>query len=277
MAAKERGIIFAAFVLVLGISAISASAQLGNATDAEQQVAATAILEAEKAIQAMNQSGFGLAYVSDKLLEAKDAFTLGRYSKVLTLAQIIEERKERAVELSDLIRAAELKAQEYKQLGVDTSEAEVLIASAREAFQNDRYSEVDSTLAEIDKNLEAKRAELALLGIIQRSSRTFFQLYGRHLVVIAAIALAAGVALWKLTERQRIRSKIKHLKAERATIEDLMEKAQLERFKEKTLSAAVYQIRMEEYRKRLNEIKTKLPVYEALAKGKKLKGEQKLE
>jgi hypothetical protein len=60
------------------------------------------------------------------------------------------------------------------------------------------------------------------------------------------------------------------LKIEERVLEKLTKKAQEDRFKKKTLPAT-YEIRVTKYREKLADIKGKLPGYEALARGEKLK------
>ena len=60
------------------------------------------------------------------------------------------------------------------------------------------------------------------------------------------------------------------MKAEKDAITDLMKKAQIARFKENKISGIVYNIRMNNYTKKLNQINEELPVLE-----KKLREDEK--
>jgi len=61
------------------------------------------------------------------------------------------------------------------------------------------------------------------------------------------------------------------LRIELGSLQKLMEKTQTERFKEGNISHSTYEIRMEKYNERLNEVKQTIPVLEAMLKGIKEK------
>ncbi len=64
------------------------------------------------------------------------------------------------------------------------------------------------------------------------------------------------------------KNKLEKMKIEKKAIVDLIKKAQADRFKKATLPASIYNIRMEKYNQRLNEIKQTLPVLRAMLKKK---------
>ena len=117
-----------------------------------QELALNAILQAEKDMQEMQEAGFGTAWVNDTLLEAKKYFEGENYTalleqlewiednetrkkarallveaqkkigipvdykKVLEKTKAIHERKTKAYEIKDLIRASELRIEETGEI-----------------------------------------------------------------------------------------------------------------------------------------------------------------
>lgn len=75
--------------------------------------------------------------------------------------------------------------------------------------------------------------------------------------------------IWKQISRKNLKNSIRKKKAEEVALKGLMKKAQEERFKKNKLSGLVYNIRMEKYEEKLNQIKEELPVLEKRLKGKK--------
>ncbi len=256
--------------------------------------AVNAIIQSEADIQSMINSGFGVASVNDSLKSARQAMERAdfaelirknatgelaekarkalegldyagfSYDEVLKHTQEIRKRKQKAYELSDLIRAAEIKIEDYKILGIETSEAERILSNARTAFENERYAETESILTGADSELEKRKAESAMLIAIVKSGKGIIENNWIELSVAIIVVSIASWIIWKKTQKNRIYNRLKKLKAEKETLLALMKKTQEERFGKGTIPNSIYNIRKEKYNRRLNEIKETIPVLEGM-------------
>lgn len=290
-------ILFIAFLL------ISASAQ-GNAT---RDDALNAIQEAELDIQEMVDAGFQVNSVNDTLIAARQALERAdfaelirknatgelaekarealeglnyegfTYDEVIIYTDDIASKKEQAFMLFDSLRALEIKMGDYREQGVNTSEAQDIYNKALAAFDKERHGETESLLSDANSNLDEKRAELTSLNVIIQSGRGFIEKNWRELLIAVIVLAVAGYIGWKKYRKKRIRNKLKKLKIEQETLIKLMKKAQTDMFKEAKLSRAIFNIKMEKYSKRLNEVKETIPVLEAMLKKAKTKGRKKIE
>jgi hypothetical protein len=190
------------------------------------------------------------------------------YDEVLKYTQEIAARKQRAYNISDSIRALEIKIEGYKK-SLDTSEAENILKDAKIAFEKERYDEAENFLFEANKNIETKKAELTVANVITRSGKNFIEKNWAWILAFTAVAVVSGFILWKKYKIKRIQNKLKKLKIEQESLKKLMKKNQIKRFKKGNISDSTYRIRMEKYNERMNTIKQNIPVFEAMLKNKK--------
>jgi hypothetical protein len=102
-----------------------------------------------------------------------------------------------------------------------------------------------------------------------KSGKSFLEKNWRETIMIAALAFVCGYFGWRTYNIRRIENKLKKLKIEKESLTNLMKKAQVQRYEKGKLSALIYNMRMEKYSKRLNEIKGNIPVLEAMLERKK--------
>jgi hypothetical protein len=274
--------------------------------DITRQEAVEAINLAEENIQEINLSGFSTDYVNDLLIEANKALNRAdyaevlkgedsdnellkeakaalagldwkgfRYREVLIYTTEIELIKLSIFEISDNIIASEIKLEDYKERGVDTITAEELLTQTKQAFEDEQYEDARELWEKTNNELEAKRAELTTVKAISKASKNFVQRNWWWIIILCAIF---GVLGWYIYKRYIIydaKKKLKHFRIENKTITELMKKAQRERFESGTLPASTYKIRMDKYRDKLLEIKRNIPVFRAIAKGKRIKNKFK--
>ena len=272
-----------------------------------------AIQQAEQDMLEMMEAGFSVDYVNDTLFAAKrvleradfaellrknatgelaeeakkalegldyEGFT---YGAVLEYTQEIASRKQKAYELSDSMRALEIKIEESKTkvvpltpLGsggqkIDTSGAEGILEDAKIAFGKERYDETEALLAEANQNLETKKAELTIVNVITESGKSFIQKNWHFILIFSVVVVISGWIGWGRFRIKRTRDKLKKLRIEHESLQKLMKKTQLERFREGTISESTYNIRMEKYSERSNEVKQTIPVLEDMLKKSKKK------
>jgi hypothetical protein len=282
-----------------------------NAQNATRNDAINAIQQAEQDMNEIMEAGFSVSYINDTLISAKQAleradfaglirqnatgdlaekakkalegldYDMFTYDEVLKYTREISSRKQKAYELSDSIRALEIKIEGYKKqvvplspIGsvnrkIDTTEPESVLKEAKIAFEKERYDETETLLAEANKNLETKKAELTIVNVITTSGKSFIEKNWRGILIFTAVTIISGLMIWRSYRIKMVRDKLKKLKIELGSLQKLMEKTQIERFKEGNISESVYNIRMEKYTKRLNEVKQTIPVLEEMLKGKK--------
>ena len=74
--------------------------------------------------------------------------------------------------------------------------------------------------------------------------------------------IVGGKVFHKKNTKRLLQNKIKKMKFEKVVLVDLMKKAQIQRFKENSISGLVYNARMNKYKDRISEIGERLPVLE---------------
>ena len=86
-------------------------------------------------------------------------------------------------------------------------------------------------------------------------------------MILFAVAITGiSTLVYGELKHKKERDKLAQLKTEMKTIEKLVKKAQKDRFINKTLAPAIYNIRIEQYRKRLERLKGEIPAQEKLIK-----------
>ena len=278
-----------------------------------QETALNAILQAEKDLQEMQEQSFGIVLVNDTLIEAKKYFegenytallqeiekindterrerakellltaqkTIGvsiDYKKVLKNTKAINDRKKKAYEISDLIRASQLRIQEFKQQGLDTSESEEIIANAVNEFKNERYENVEAALSTADIKLIGLSAETTLVRTIYRAGKeniiVFIKEHYKPLLLLLGSLLIIAILLYNRIMIAILKRRINDMKVEKIVLEDLMKKAQTDYFAKGFLTKQTFEIKMSNYKEKLVEINQKLPVAEALLE-KRLKSKR---
>jgi hypothetical protein len=273
-----------------------------NIKDITRQEAVEAINLAKENIQEITLSGFSTNYVNDQLVEANNVLNRAdyaevlkgensdnellkeaklaltglnwqgfRYSDVLVYTTEIELTKLSIFEINDNIIVLESKLEDYKEQSVDTALAEDLLTQTKQAFKDEQYEDAGELWEKTNNELESKRAELTSIRAISNASKNFVQRNGWWLLALCIILSVLGWYTYNKYIIHDAKKKLKHFRIENKTITELMKKAQRERFESGTLPASTYKIRMDKYRDKLIEIKRNIPVFRAIAKGKKKK------
>jgi len=188
------------------------------------------------------------------------------YNGVIIYTDEIASRKNWAYSLSDMIRALELKIQNYAEQGMNVSEAMVLYNKSIIEFKEERYEDAENFLSDAHSNLEAEKAEQSGFAIIVEVGRGFIEKYWVGLIISLVVAGIAGYFVWRGIKIKRIRKKLEELKVEKGVLVDLMKKAQVDRFEKSNIPRSIYDIRMDQYKDRLTEIEETMPVLEAAQK-----------
>ncbi len=280
-----------------------------------QETALNAILQAEKDIQEIQEAGFGISWFNDTLIEAKKYFkgkdytallkqieaindterreesrallieaqkTIGvsvNYKLVLEKTKAIQERKERTFEINDLIRASELRLKEFKQQGLDTSEAEEILANAVNEFENERFENIEDILSSVDTKLIELSAETTIVKTIYRAGKenitSFIKDRYRELLLLLGSLLVIAILLYNRIMIAILRHRIRDMKVEKDVLLDLMKESQTDYFVKGNITGETFKINISNYEKRFVELKQKLPVAEDLLE-KRLKSKRVL-
>jgi len=280
-----------------------------------QETALNAILAAEKDMQEMQEEGFKINWVNDTLIEAKKYFegadyttllkeleqindtekrektkellltaqkTIGvevDYEKVIEKTEAINERKIRAFEINDLIRASELRLDEFKQQGLDTTDAESILSNAINEFENERFENIEDILSSVDTKLIELSAETTIVKTIYRAGKenitSIIKERYRELLLLLGSLLVIAILLYNRIMISILRRRILDMKVEKEILEDLMKKAQIDYFSKGDITKQTFTIKMTQFKERLVEINQKLPVDEALL-DKRLKSKRVL-
>jgi hypothetical protein len=264
-----------------------------HAEDVSKYEAQQTIKEASDLIFEMENEGLSIIAVKDLLKEAEIAYERAEfaelikknitgslaeearksleglnyvafnYTDVLIYTKQIKEKRDTAFELYDHLSALEIKKNEYLSLNVDITLAEELLIQANEEFILERYQQTSELIEQIDNELELRRAEQTTLRVIVSSGKNFFIKYWWEiLIVLLILGIIIGFS-WRKFIIKRLRSRIHHLKTEKESLKELIKKTQFQRFKEGSIPGMVYNVRIEKYSERLDEINHTLPVKKA--------------
>ncbi len=280
-------------ILIIGLMLMFLQSVHAQATSED---ALNAIHQAEQDVQEMKEVGFSTNSVEDSLIAAGNALERAdfaelikqnatgeladkarsaleglnyegfTYDGVLEHASDIAERKQQAYAISDSIRALEIKIENYKPQGIDTSEAERLLADARLAFEKEQYGEAEELLSRASSDIEDKKAERTKLNIAIKAGTSFLEKNKREILILLFVLAVSVLLVFARIKEMRTEDRLRRLKREESSLVELMKRAQKERFKEGKIPDFIYKLRMDKYNKRLNEVKETIPVLEAAAK-----------
>lgn len=237
--------------------------------------AASHALERADFAQVLRQNATGeLAQKAKKVLEGLD-YQGFSFQDVLKYTAQIEQRKQKSYELSDSLRALELKIQDYKLQSLDTRESEQMLEVAKDAFNKERYQEAQVALSKADSSLEEKKAQATTLKAVISSSKSFFQKNWKEILIFFILLSILGWFSYKRMKIKLLKEKISKLKAEETSLTKLIKQTQIDRFQKGRISESIYKLKVEKYTKRLNEVRQDLPVLQAQLKKEKTKHSNK--
>lgn len=285
--------IIISFILILLLSSVSFAVS--------REEAVSAIQQAEIDMYIMTEEGFSVNYINDTLFSARQALERAdfaelirnnatgaladfarkalegldyegfTYDDVLKYTQEIATRKQKAYELSDYIRATEIKMQTFKEQGVNTTEAERIMGQGKTAFEKERYDETETLLADVNTELDNKRAETTAVNLIVISSQSFIEKNWRELSILIIVIFVVSWFSWRHYRIKRAEKRLRKMIAEKDSLIKLIKKTQADRFKKRRISESVYKLRSEKYRKRLNELNETIPTLRTIIKRAKHK------
>jgi len=268
-----------------------------------QQEALNAILQAERIMRELQDAGFGVFWINDTLLEAKKYFkgknyntllnqielindterreeaktllieaqkTIGvsiDYKLVLEKTKAIHERKEWTYEIKDLIRASELRIQEFNKQDLDTIELEDILLNANIEYENERFENSEDLLYTLDSKLIELSAQTTLGRTIYRASKenvaNFIKDHYIMILLILGLLFILAILIYNKIRIIILKHKIKEMKIEKGVLDDLIIKSQSDYFAKGDITKQTFDIKMSNFKERLSMIKQNLPVTES--------------
>ncbi len=198
------------------------------------------------------------------------------YDDVLTHTNNVKNLRDKAYYYLDQIGLLRLKIDEYAKEGVDTTFVEGLYIKINNTFYKERYNELEELIEQANMDLENKRSEQSTLNVLLLSSRGFFEKNWQQLLIIFVVLIIAIFVFWKRYRIWIMKKKLEKLKVEEKSLQQLMKETQKSRYQKNNMSLYVYNLRMDKYTDRLNEVRQDIPVLtEILKKEKKKKTKSK--
>ncbi len=185
------------------------------------------------------------------------------YDHVILLTEDISSKKQEIIAIYDRLRAVELLASENKQLGVDVSRAQETIAMANKSFQAEHYDEASDLIAQANSELDKEIAQSTTIKVIADSSKNYFAKNWKVLTELFLALVCLMITSGIFIIRNRRNAKIKKMHDEKKALQELIKKAQDERYRKGTLSYAEYEVKIGVYQKKLDHAERYLSVYSA--------------
>jgi len=310
----KNKLIITLFVFLLVLPLVSAQVNYVIQDGITREQALNALQESELEITQLENLDLGTFLIKDQLLIAKRAFigedpsylateieqvvdpqrkayledlydiginTLSQdviplnYRLVLTQTDEIKVTKQRAIELLDRIQILIETENQYHEEGVNTSSEHILILQANRSFYDERYDETEILLDQAQLELRESRTEFIKFGRALEATQGFLERYWIPLLIILVTLITFRSKIMFIYRKSVANRKIIELEGELEELNELLKQSQIDFFRTRTITKETFDIRNRKYKERLNEIKQKIPVYKAIAKGKKIKKSDK--
>ncbi|MEM5871253.1 MAG: hypothetical protein QW051_00095 [Candidatus Aenigmatarchaeota archaeon] len=232
-------------------------------TEEEAQIE---IEKAEYIIKEMQSLGFGVMYANDTLNEAKILFNQGRYLAAKELAKKVEEIKEKAIKVNEMIDLVEERLYDMSSNGYDVSEAYKLFYSGLEEFKNDNYIDAEEIMNEVINMLDEIEAEQIIKTKSSDNFENILVLIFDNLwvVILFAILLLLIVGKTKniLDHKKRIK-KISELEKEMEATKEKIKEMQKKYFEIGEISKIDYEVAMDKLNKKLTDVQKELSLLDS--------------
>ncbi len=229
-----------------------------------EEEATKALEKAREDVEEMSALGLGTRFVEDAIKSASKALEEGDYSTTMAKAREISARKERALMISDSLRALDLRMKDIQKKGLDVSSAMETRAAALGAFARENYDEAEEFVFLSNKHLNEAEAEYSLVQARYSAARDNAIAYVQeHRVGIALITLfivIMGIILYHLVLLSTTRNRLRDLELEKEVLADLMKKTQEGYYTKNAIPKSTYDIRMKKYQERSMEVEELIPV-----------------
>ncbi len=224
------------------------------------------IERAKADIRGMEELGVGTAFVKDELEDAEKALVEKDYELVLEKTESISDRKKRALDIHDSLRALELRIEEVSKIG-DTAKAREKLHEADNLFKMENYPEAEDAIFEGGRYLRQVEGEYSVVKARYRASRAGTALFvkdtWRELASSILLVLAVILISYPVIKKMRYENMLEDMKLEKKVLIDLIRKVQKEYFGQAAISRRSYDIKIEKYRENLVDLNENIKMYEA--------------
>jgi hypothetical protein len=258
-----------------------------------QEEAEIAINNSIAIIENMGKNGFSIDFVNDTLYQARRVYQQAIYASILrnlsstydqksnaSLAlrlidwsnitfndvlfytEKISSRQKEAYVIYDSLNILSNRISSSSEQGINISYAQELYNESLNAFFEDRYKDAQNLIIQANSDLEKKGTEYFTFRSLASGTLNFFQKYWALILVVVLFSIPLiRFFLRKITKR-KTENQIKKMKTEFKVLENLIIQTQKQRFKQNSISGVVYNIRVNKYKLRQEQIKELLPVLE---------------
>ncbi len=219
--------------------------------------AVDAIGVAEVHIHDMQTLGFGTERLNDTLDEARLLFSRGNYLGSETLAKYIGTLKNSAINAREMANIIEIRVYESDSRGMDVTMASSLLEDAFIALGSEMYEDAETLLLDAQEeldDLEAKQSLSLLERSLEEKAYQFIETNWFYLLLVSITATAITVLAYMKTAEIRKKRKLRSLKEEASHLRGLIARLQSRYFEHGSIPKMEYDIAVDKYQKRLNEI-----------------------
>ncbi|RME54884.1 hypothetical protein D6777_02305 [Candidatus Woesearchaeota archaeon] len=229
-------------------------------------------------MQEFNELGLPTEFFNTtfNLIKEEQAKKEPNKTKIDYMFRKMKERRDEGLYLVDYKRAIELKINDYKKEGINVTEERRLWQNVSDYLVDDEFEAAKDLLDYIDSSLENKLSEKASLKSFIIAGQSYIIKWRKQILLVLFVVVLIAAVLFKPVQKHYIKEKIRRMEIEERMIQNLMKDTQVRYFKKKEISGTIYNIKMDAYRKRLAEIKSKLPVYKSKLSKEEIPEKEKL-
>ncbi len=191
------------------------------------------------------------------------------YKGVFDLTGAIHSRKERAYHILDLMAVTGEEIAKYGENNMTVQKSILSLDKAAKAFQDERYEEAESNIADANTELQEASTESQRVKKLLDLGKNFFVRYWWQIIFVLIMLSIATLIIANKIRVKLARSKLEGMKKELEALNSMIKKAQEDRFKAKTLTEKGYKLKVEGYLEKIAEIKHTIPVLESIILGNK--------
>jgi hypothetical protein len=203
--------------------------------------------EAEEAVEEMVQAGLGTVKAKSLLEQARSQISGWDYDTALETSKQVLELKEMTFQITGMISQVEKGIKQAESFGIQAPESKKMASLSKSALQREDYAKAE------------ERANSAVSAFVIEGQwlENMRFMYANWQFILPGSALFAGASwlAYRKSLRGRLRKRIALLAEEEKAARKLMEKAQEEMYKEKTISKLEYHKLMSEHESRLAKIR----------------------
>lgn len=292
MIGEKRGVIAGTFLvlvfifLAMGIASAQQDTQdQGNLSESER--AKNSLDNMESIIKEMDDSGFQIERINDTLKDAKAVYEAQQlreergqktnYETVFTREEEAKKLRDDAFEAEDEIFSLQQSLEPLEDRDINVSEAESLINDIKQEVADERYGDALEIVPKARDKISELESESSQANVIYQATKNSIAEFFRENYLPIVIVVGSLILLYLIFRKQIkkffLRKKLKKLRTERKTVQNLVKKAQNDYFKKGIIPEEIYNIRAKKYGEMIRDIDRRIPmINERIAKlGGKIK------